>query len=311
MPRSEQGIRCRICINSCTLREGEVGWCGIRKAKGGKIKGGAKEGDLSWYYDSLPTNCVASWICAAGVGAGYPNYAYRNGPERGYKNLAVFYHGCTFDCLFCQNWSHRERVAQGGYITPKQLVQAIDDKTSCICYFGGDPASQILHSLSTSRIILKKIKRIFRICWETNGSTKLPLLMQMAEISLKSGGCIKFDLKAFTPSIHLVLTGLERSPVMDTLSTLIKIAKRRPEPPLLIVSTLLVPGYVDKEEIKGIASFLSSIDPNIPWSLLGFHPQFMMSDLPTTSLSQANQALTIAKSYGLQRINIGNLHLLS
>ncbi|MEE8618654.1 MAG: hypothetical protein V3S84_00830 [Dehalococcoidales bacterium] len=46
---------------------------------------------------------MADWVCPAGTGAGYPDFAYRAGVEYGYKNLAVFYHACSFDCLFYQN----------------------------------------------------------------------------------------------------------------------------------------------------------------------------------------------------------------
>jgi len=63
-----------------------------------------QEGKLSWYHDPLPTNCVADWVCSGGTGAGYPKYAHCPGPELGYSNLAVFFHACTFNCLYCQNW---------------------------------------------------------------------------------------------------------------------------------------------------------------------------------------------------------------
>jgi len=71
--------------------------------------GSPQEAAVSWYYDPLPTNCVADWVCAGGSGTGYPQWAYQPGAEHGYMNLAVFYEACTFDCLFCQNWHYREQ----------------------------------------------------------------------------------------------------------------------------------------------------------------------------------------------------------
>jgi hypothetical protein len=57
----------------------------------GRLVGGAPtRGNLSWYFDPLPTNCVADWVCPAGTGVGFPQWACRDGPEYGYKNLAVF-----------------------------------------------------------------------------------------------------------------------------------------------------------------------------------------------------------------------------
>jgi len=110
-PNSKDGIFCKICINECKIADGNMGYCGLRKNIRGKLKGvSAKEGKLSWYHDPLPTNCVADWVCAGGTGAGYPKYAYRDGPEYGYKNLAVFFHACSFNCLYCQNWHYRKET---------------------------------------------------------------------------------------------------------------------------------------------------------------------------------------------------------
>jgi pyruvate formate lyase activating enzyme len=78
----------------------------------------------------------------------------------------------------------------------------------------------------------------------------------------------------------------------------------------LIASTLLVPGYVDVEEVEQIARFAASLDPSIPYSLLGFHPQFHMDDLPMTSREHARRCEEAARSAGLTRVTIGNAHLL-
>ena len=86
---------------------------------------------------------------------------------------------------------------------------------------------------------------------------------------------------------------------------------RRPAPPLIVASTLLVPGYVDAYEVGKIAEFIAGINPSIPYSLLAFHPQFYMNDLPTTSTSHAEKAKQAALKAGLKNVRIGNIHLLS
>ena len=85
----------------------------------------------------------------------------------------------------------------------------------------------------------------------------------------------------------------------------------RPEPPLVVASTLLVPGYVDAKEVSEIASFIASFDPSIPYALLGFHPHFYMPDLPRTSVRHAEEAEAAARAAGLTNVRIGNRHLLS
>ncbi|MBM4086672.1 MAG: hypothetical protein FJ272_17950 [Planctomycetes bacterium] len=133
----------------------------------------------------------------------------------------------------------------------------------------------------------------------------------MADLSLRSGGCIKFDLKAWDERLHLALTGVSNRRTLDNFEALAELGKSRPEPPFLVASTLLVPGYVDADEVRGIAGFIAGLDPTIPYSLLAFHPQFYMSDLPTTSRAQAEACEQAALAAGLQRVRIGNRHLLT
>ena len=311
-PKDSQGVQCNFCVNECKIPEDKRGYCGLRENKNGKICGGRKdEGNLGWYYDPLPTNCVADWVCPGGSKAGYPRFSHSTGPEYGYKNLAVFYLACSFNCLFWQNWHFRREVYSKRKITGEQLADCVDDRTSCICYFGGDPAPQIVHAIETSKRALDQNKgRILRICWETIGAMHLSFLEKMAEISLKSGGCIKFDLKAYNENLNIALCGVTNKRTLENFKKLAEISKTRPDLPFLIASTLLVPGYVDKEEISQIAEFIASLDKDIPYALLGFHPQFYMTDLPTTSRKHAEECKIAAEKEGLHNVRIGNIHLL-
>ncbi len=57
------GIKCNICGNECIIGENKKGYCGLRENKDGKISGPVDSGNLSYYYDKLPTNCVAELVC--------------------------------------------------------------------------------------------------------------------------------------------------------------------------------------------------------------------------------------------------------
>lgn len=309
-PKTQEGVNCGICVNECRVGVGEKGFCGIRENQDGKLV--AREGLLDWYYDPLPTNCVGDWVCPGGTAAGYPKYSYGDKAEYGYQNLAVFYRACSFDCLFCQNWHFRDNSPRRKLISPEELAAQVYWQTSCICYFGGDPTPQVLHSIETSEIALKnKEERILRICWETNGSMSPKYLKKMTKLSLESGGCIKFDLKFSSENLNLGICGVTNSRSLENFAQVASLFEKRPDPPLLLASTLLIPGYVDEEEVRGIARFIASLNPDIPYSLLGFYPHFLMSDLPTTSENHARRAAEIAQEEGLRRVHIGNPHLLS
>jgi pyruvate formate lyase activating enzyme len=311
-PRDPDGLACNLCVNQCRIPEGEQGYCGLRRNVGGRMQGvGADRGNLSWYHDPLPTNCVGDWICAGGTGCGYPHYANREGPEYGYDNLAVFCQACTFNCLYCQNWQFRYQTHQIPEKKNTDLIKALTNKTACICYFGGDPTPQLPYLLKAStNAVEKKDDRILRICWETNGSMAGHLLNELAESALRTGGCIKFDLKAWDETLHRVLTGVTNRQTLKNFKKLAKRIPERPIPPLLIASTLLVPGYISPGEIERIAAFIKDIDPDIPYSLLAFYPQHEMHDMKPTSRKQAQECLDAAHRAGLKKVRIGNQHLL-
>ncbi len=300
-PRSPGGRVCRICGNDCSLAGGERGYCGLRVVEGGSLRhlsGTARSGIAEYYYDPLPTNCVADWVCA---GSG----------DRGRDNLAVFLGACSFDCLFCQNNQFRMLTAcLGPVYSPRQLAEAVRESTGCICFFGGDPSPQMPFALRASELALRRREGGVRICWETNGSMHPGFLRRALDLSLESGGCMKFDLKAFDPALHRAMCGVSNRRTLDNFSYAASRTGERPEPPPLVASTLLVPGYVEAEEVGRIASFIAGLDRDIPYSLLAFHPQHAMHDLPVTTRRQADACLTAAREAGLTRVHVGNLHLL-
>ena len=125
------------------------------------LAGTPDRGILHWYRDPLPTNCVADWVCSGSQ-------------QPGFHNPAVFYASCTLDCLFCQNWNFREvsPISSCG-TTAAQLASAANPSTFCVCFFGGDPASQMPHALAGAQALAKQG---VVVCWETAG-TAHPKLM--------------------------------------------------------------------------------------------------------------------------------------
>ncbi|MEM2875501.1 MAG: radical SAM protein [Candidatus Bathyarchaeia archaeon] len=314
-PRKAGGIPCNICSNNCVMGSGDRSYCGLRWNEDGKILSLStpQTGLLNYYIDPHVTNCCAAWFCPAGTGVGYPKFAYERGPEYGYANLAVFFYGCNFDCLFCQNYSHK-RIRSGKKVSSEELARvAIDNpRISCVCYFGGSPEPQLPFALEVSRKIFEgKGEKIVRICFEWNGCGRTDLVRRAAELSYVSGGNIKFDLKCFTPSLSIALSGVPNDKAYENFRMVAEeFWERRREPPILTATTLLVPHYVDAFEVEQIAKFIAELNPEIPYSLLVFYPQFMMNDLPVTPRKQVEECYASAKKW-LRRVNIGNINLLA
>jgi pyruvate formate lyase activating enzyme len=307
-PATPGGLECNLCMHRCRMGPNEEGYCGIRRGTPQSLRlDGRRRAKVTSYFDPLPTNCVADWVCAGGTGAGYPEYAYEDGPEAGFYNLAVFLESCNFNCLYCQNWSFKGNMALFPWQSVEDLTRVVNRRTSCVCYFGGDPTAQLPYAIRVAeRLRDEQRNQILRICWETNGSMRPPWLKRMVALSLASGGCIKVDLKAWHSQVHRALCGVDNRQVLENFARLASCVTQRPDPPLLVASTLLVPGYVDASEVGHLAAFIARLNPEIPYTLLAFAPQFYLRGLPTTSREQAEACLEAARQAGLRRVRLGN-----
>jgi pyruvate formate lyase activating enzyme len=314
-------LKCNYCVNECILLESDVSYCGLRNIKknqSGELPFPSKtKGYIHGYIDGNPTNCCNSWFCPAGTSKGYPTYSINKGPEYGTYSYAAFLYGCTFSCLFCQNASHKhfsKRYLFDVETLANQIVK--NEKITCLCYFGGTPESQLPFTIHLAEKILEKIKkkdksRIFRICWEWNGSGNRDLVEKCMEIAVKTGGNIKFDLKSFNKKLNLALCGVSNSRTLENFKFLAEkyFGTRGKEMPEMSACTLMVPEYVNHEEVEQITKFISEKNNEIPYSLLVFHGAYQMIDLPITPIKQAEKCLEVAKKY-LLNVNLGNKFLL-
>lgn len=314
IPESKEGVQCHICANECFLGLGETGYCGIRKNLDGKFHTMIEKDEalLHTYYDPLPTNCCSTYFCPGGTSTGYPRFSYAKGEEFGYFNLACFLYGCNFSCLGCQNDQHKSLQTAEKYSLDK-FVNKVERnlKVSCICWFGGSPEPQLPWALRVSRRAISSFPdRILRICWEWNGAGNPKLVKNAVGLSLKTGGNAKFDLKYFSPILSKVFSGVSNEQSFSNFeATFHKFYHERKNNPVLTATTLLIPGYVDVEEVESIAKFLAELDISIPYSLLVFHPDSFLMDLPITPKQQVKECYNIAKQY-LSNVHIGNRHLL-
>ena len=124
-PEDHDGILCTLCANNCQIGPGETGYCGLRRNINNNIieKMPERKAFAHMYLDVLPTNCCAAWFC-------------KGSKEKG-SSLAFFLYGCSFDCLFCQNSSHKQ-LKGAPLISEDQLVErACDPAVRCVCFFGG------------------------------------------------------------------------------------------------------------------------------------------------------------------------------
>ncbi|KKK42172.1 hypothetical protein LCGC14_0620830 [marine sediment metagenome] len=314
-------LKCNFCHNECSLALKDISYCGLRnliKDKSGELPIPTRsKGYIHGYIDPNPTNCCNAWFCPAGTSNGFPKYSDYVEPEFGTYSYAAFLYGCSFSCLFCQNSSHKQFQKRNLFDSETLANQIVKNKEiTCLCYFGGTPEPQLPFSINLAEKILEIIekednKRKFRICWEWNGSGRQDLVEKCMRLAIQTGGNIKFDLKSFNKNLNFALCGVSNSRTLENFKYLAEnfFGIRGKNMPELSGCTLMVPGYINYEEVELIARFISEINPEIPYNLLVFHGDYQMRDLPITPRKQAEKCFKTAKKY-LKHVHLGNKFLL-
>jgi len=82
-------------------------------------------------------------------------------------SYTIFFSGCTFKCVFCQNWDTSQQSC-GIYIDPSVLSKLIEKRTLQnainVNWVGGDPTPNLLYILKTLKISKENISQI----WNSN-----------------------------------------------------------------------------------------------------------------------------------------------
>ena len=71
------------------------------------------------------------------------------------------------------------------------------------------------HSLATLKYLAE---RGVRICWETNGILHPKFMQRAVQYALDTGGCVKFDLKAFNQGLHIALTYVSNQRILKNFA---------------------------------------------------------------------------------------------
>ena len=116
---------------------------------------------------------------------------------------------------------------------------------------------------------------------------------------------VNIDLKAFDDKFYWKLTGGHLEPVLDTLKYI-----HHETRVWLEITTLLIPGENDSDaELEAAAGWVAEhLGPDVPWHFTAFHPDWKMTDYPSTPASTLHRARRIAMRHGLRYVYVGNLY---
>lgn len=270
---------CGLCFHHCRLEEGQTGFCRARANHGGEI--------VCLNYGQL-TSMALDPIEKKPLRRFFP----------GSKILSVGSFGCNLRCPFCQN--HEIAMAEAGciptvYVPPEELARRAAELKAQgnigVAYTYNEPLVGYEYVRDCGALIRERgLKNVL----VSNGTLsekpwkELLLLLDAANI----------DLKGFTEAWYKRLGG-----DLGTVKRNIALAA---ESCHLEVTTLLVPGENDsREEIRRLAAWLASVNPEIPLHLSHFFPRYRMTEQTATQVEEVYELAAVAREY-LRYVYTGN-----
>lgn len=168
-----------------------------------------------------------------------------------------------------------------------------------VAFTGGDLTCCPEFYVDCARLIKQETQLWVLI--ETNGYGLTPQNLDR----LKEGGVDAFwlDLKAYDGTDHKWLTGCFNRHILKLPEEILK------RDFVLEVLSLYIPGLVETPQLKKIAQLLFDLDPEIPFTILAFFPEFQMKRYRSPKVTEMISAYEEVKSVGLLNVRLGNTNV--
>jgi pyruvate formate lyase activating enzyme len=288
---NESTLKCLACKHYCNIKEGKTGICGVRANINNKLYLLVKNRPSAINVDPIEKKPLYHFLPGSLV-------------------YSIGTLGCNFRCLWCQNFELSQYVKEYSLFDAKKAINfviknSIELKPEQIIKEAKN-YDGIAYTYNEPTIFAEYAKEI------AEKAVKNKLFNVFVSSGYESDETLEFlnglihafniDLKAYGNKTYLKYTGALYDKVLDTIEKLYK------KGVWIEITTLVIPGVNDDEEsLKNIASFIASLDKNIPWHITRFHPDYKMLDRPITPIETLEKAKKIGENEGLNFIYIGNV----
>lgn len=269
-------VACSLCRRRCLIAPDRVGACRVRLNEAGRLV--------------LPFAGLASAVAVDPIEK-KPLYHFLPGS----RVLSVGYLGCNMRCPFCQNHGISQSVdSPTEAVSPRGLVEAAR-RASCpsIAHTYSEP---LVHAEFVAACMEEaRAAGLFNVL-VTNGQAQA----EAARDVLGLCDAANVDLKAWDRSFYSGELGGDLDETLDFIRIAFGLGVR------VEVTTLVIPGKNDDDaQIDGIASFIASLSPDIPYHLSAYRPMYRYA-IPATPASAVRRLADVARAR-LRYVYAGNL----
>lgn len=252
----------------------------------------------SWYFTKHATG---KWLSPKAIGELAKEYGrmLTYWEPRG-KATDFHAHDLCLSCGACVTEQKRGQYCPG-VLQPDQIVfspQGWGPARNIIGFTGGDLVCQPDFYCSAAEEIKKQREDLW-ILLETNGYGLTATNLD----KFKTAGIDSFwlDIKAYDDQVHRKLTECSNERILKLPQDI----RRRGF--TLEVLSLYIPGWVEADQLRKIARTLADVDPQIPYTILAFFPEYQMKAVSSPSFEQMLDAYKGVKDVGLLNVRLGNI----
>ena len=275
-------VRCTACARYCQIKKDQIGLCGIRGNKDGKLELFVYGKVIAGHVDPIEKKPVTHY---------YP----------GSKIFSIATTGCNWLCKYCQNSDiSQRRKVEGVDMTPDEVVNtAIKYGAQGIAYTYNQPSIFIEFARDCGIAARKKgLMNIF----VSNGYDTPETVKMMGEfldaitVDFKGSAELEFTRKFIGVP--------DPKPIFDTLLEIRDKTKIHVE-----ITDLIVPKVGDNlEYARKLSKFIyDEFGPEMPIHFLRFHPDYKMMDYEPTPVKTLEKHYQVAKEEGLKYVYLGNV----
>jgi pyruvate formate lyase activating enzyme len=275
-------IECDLCPRRCKLRDGQRGFCFVRRAQDGGM-------------------ALASYGRNTGIAVDPIEKKPLNHFLPGSRILSFGTAGCNLGCRFCQNW-HISKAKEMRKLSvdamPRQVAeraQAWDCASVAFTY--NDPVIFAEYAIDTAIEAHEMGLKTVAVTAGYISDGARPDFYRHIDAA-------NVDLKAFTDDFYQRQCYGKLEPVLATLLWL-----KRESDVWFEITTLLIPGYNDGDEevARECDWVLENLGPDVPLHFTAFHPDFRMRDVPATPAATLKRARRQALQAGIHHVYTGNI----